>query len=135
MTEIRVALLIEIGVVYGPPATWNVVPAGVTMICAGVDGGGAPRPVAGPSPVGFAGAGGVVAGGVVAGGVSPGGVVVPVPGGVAPAAGAVGAAPAGGVGVGATVVGTGDVPGGSGGAPEGTPNWPALGGRGTPGGG
>ncbi len=44
----RDALLIEIGIVYGPPATWKVVPAGVTMICAGVDGGAAPRPVAGP---------------------------------------------------------------------------------------
>src|SRR5256885_6046254 len=88
MTEIRVALLIEIGVVYGPPATWKVVPAGVTMICAGVDGGGAPRPVAGPSPVGFA-----AAGGVAAGGVSPCGVVVPGPGGGAPDGGAVRAAP------------------------------------------
>ena|SRR5438067_4276750 len=134
MTEIRVALLIEIGVVYGPPATWNVVPAGVTMICAGVDGGGAPRPVAGPSPVGFVGAGGVVAGGVVAGGVAAGGVVVPA-GGVAAAGGAVGGAPGAAGGVGATVVGTGDVPGGSGGAVVGTPNCPWAGVRGTPSGG
>ena len=34
--DTRDALLIETGTVYGPPATRNSVPGGVTMICAGV---------------------------------------------------------------------------------------------------
>src|SRR5919106_2605571 len=45
ITETRWALLIETGTVYGPPATWNVVPGTVRMTCAGV---GAAGPVAAP---------------------------------------------------------------------------------------
>src|SRR5262249_4888337 len=62
ITDRRCALLIETGTVYGPPATWNVVPGGVTMICAGVVGGA----------FGFAGVG-VVVGGSSRGGVAAGG--------------------------------------------------------------
>src|SRR5918994_3823978 len=36
ITDTREALLIETGTVYGPPATWNVVPGTVRMTCAGV---------------------------------------------------------------------------------------------------
>ena len=36
ITDTRDALLIDTGTVYGPPATWNVVPGTVRMICAGV---------------------------------------------------------------------------------------------------
>ena len=36
ITDTRDALLIDTGTVYGPPATWNVVPGTVRMTCAGV---------------------------------------------------------------------------------------------------
>src|SRR5436190_18652508 len=70
-TDTRDALLIETGTVYGPPATRNSVPGGVTSTCA-------------TPPVG-AGAPGGAAGVVVT---SRGGTV-PAEGVVAPAAGAV----------------------------------------------
>src|SRR5215210_7919736 len=60
MTDTRDALLIEMGTVYGPPATWKVVPGTVTITCAGVA--GVP-----PGPVGAAGTasgGGAVGAGV-----------------------------------------------------------------------
>src|SRR4029450_572406 len=46
ITETRDALLIDTGTVYGPPATWNVVPGTVRMICPG-GACGAPGGVAG----------------------------------------------------------------------------------------
>jgi len=45
ITDTREALLIDTGTVYGPPATWNVVPGTVRMTCDGVA-------VAGPGGVG-----------------------------------------------------------------------------------
>ena len=78
------ALLIDTAVVYGPLATRNSVPGGVTMICAGVAapaGGVAGAAVGAASRGGVAGgagtvaAGGVVGGVAVAGGVAAGGVV------------------------------------------------------------
>src|SRR5687767_1782578 len=101
MTETRLALLIETGTVYGPPATWNVVPGTVRITWAGV--------VA--APPGPAGAAGVVVtsrgGNPVAGGVPAGAPVGVVSGVAAPGAGTV---PTGGTG--ANGVGTGGVPGG-----------------------
>src|SRR6516225_10061689 len=74
MTDSRCALLIDTGTVYGPPATWNVVPGGVTMICAGVVGGAVGFAGVGAAPAGWS-RGGVGSGGTVAGGVVPGCVV------------------------------------------------------------
>src|SRR5687768_4854671 len=109
ITETREALLIEIGTVYGPPATWKVVPGTVRMICAGVGAGVPPGGgVCGTSvslgcPAGAAGAAAPVAG--AAGGVVTGGT----PGGAAPG----GTGGAGFSGIGAIGVGTGEVPGGA----------------------
>src|ERR1044072_3351393 len=44
ITDSRDALLIDTGTVYGPPATWKIVPGVVTTICAGVAGGGGAPP-------------------------------------------------------------------------------------------
>src|SRR5687767_6996989 len=85
-TERRDALFTDTGTVYGPPATWNVVPGGVRITCAGVGaglsrpGGGAGGAVGsrGGTPVGVPPGGVVGAGGTPAGGaVAPGGVVAP----------------------------------------------------------
>ena len=90
----RDALFTETGTVYGPPATRNSLPGGVTMICAaGV--------VAAP---GVAGAGAFGSRGGALGSVTGGGVVAPAGGG-----GNVGRSVAGPIGA-----GTGDVPGGTG---------------------
>ena len=89
--------MIEIGVRYGPPATLNSAPGGVTMICAGV----APVTAAG----GAAGTGALGSRGGVVGGTVPVGGVVPA-GGNGVTGGGGGwmpgrvAAPAGGVGFG-----------------------------------
>src|SRR6476619_4615396 len=92
-TETRDALLIDTGTVYGPPATWNVVPGTVRMICPGVAC-GAPGAAAGVTSVSR---------GCVAGGAAPTGAPVVtggMPGGMAPA--------------GACVAGAGAAPGFSG---------------------
>src|SRR6478736_2628254 len=66
ITERRATLLIEIGTVYGPPATRNSVPGGVTITCA----------VAAPAGVGpgaAAGGGAVMSRGGFAATAPPGG--------------------------------------------------------------
>src|SRR4051812_25447897 len=55
MTDTRDALLIDSGTVYGPPATRNSVPGGVTRICAAAGD-------VGPAPAAPGGAGGVAFG-------------------------------------------------------------------------
>ena len=125
-TETRAALLIETGIVYGPPATWKVVPGGDTMIWAGVVGdatAGWPAGVVGTAvgalgngAVGACpGAGGTVVGFAVVAGGAAGGVPSTVVGGVAGNPGA------GSVATGLTIPGTGDVPGGAGRLVGGTP--------------
>src|SRR5690349_15531721 len=115
ITDRRDELLIETGTVYGPPATWNVVPGTVRMICAGVCG-GAPGGAVGVTSVSLGCADGAAPAGapptgapVVAGGT---------PGGTTPAGGCIaGGAPVGGAatggagfsGTGAIGVGTADV--------------------------
>src|SRR5258706_10596923 len=108
--DTRDALLIDTGTVYGPPATRNSFPGGVTITCAVVALGG----VAAPGAAG-GGAFGSLGG---AGGTTPGGVTAPARG-VAPGVGSIGAGgpvdgdgtldgvPAGGV----RNPGTGDVTG------------------------
>src|SRR5437763_5568812 len=100
----RAAPLIEIGTVYGPPPTRNVVPGGDSTTCADP----IPGDVVGVSAAGgWAATGGVV---VAGGGVTAGGVSMTGGGGAAAGGGVV----TGGVGGGAsTVPGTGVVPGGS----------------------
>src|SRR6188768_1485348 len=102
IVDTREALLIDTGTVYGPPATWKVVPGTVRMTCDGVAvagpagvGGvvGLSRGVSGTTTGGIApvpGAGGTVPTGAPAGGTAPGGCCGAAPGGT------VGAAPAGG---------------------------------------
>jgi hypothetical protein len=69
IVESRDALLIEMGVLYGPPATLNSLVGGVKMTCAGVSVPAAP----GSAGTGVAGSRGGVPGGtpVPAGGTAP----------------------------------------------------------------
>src|SRR6185436_18901100 len=127
IVDTREALLIDTGTVYGPPATWNVVPGTVRMICPGVAC-GAPGAAAGVTSVSR---------GCVAGGAAPTGAPVVtggMPGGMTPAGACVagaGAAP-GFSGTGAIGVGTGDVPGAGGRFTGCAPGSDATGARGTP---
>src|SRR4051812_39196903 len=75
ITDTRDALLIESGTVYGPPATRNSVPGGVTRICAAVDDvGAAPAVPGGAGGVAFGSRGGVAgAGGTTPGAAAPAG--------------------------------------------------------------
>ena len=126
ITESRATLLIEIGTVYGPPATRYSVPGDVTMICAAAGFTAAAAPGVADGGVVVMSLGAAV-GGVAAPGAAPAGAAPP--GGAATGGGVTfvgafaggGVAPGGAVGSGVTRAGVGDAPGGTGKFVGGTP--------------